>query len=382
MACCTGRVGEELLVKIALVVGARPNYMKVAPILREILRKREEGSTDLEPLLVHTGQHYDAAMSDSFFDDLGMPPPDEFLNVGSDTHAKQTARVMAAFDEVCDRRRPDAVLVVGDVNSTLACALVAAKRGIRVIHVEAGLRSRDRSMPEEVNRILTDQISDLLLVTSEDAIENLEGEGIDRHRIRLVGNPMIDSLEAARPAIEGKAPLAFAYGVVTLHRPGNVDDQNDLGPIIQGLEEASKSLPLIFPVHPRTSARLVAMGFALKIREDIAEIPPGPGLWALPPLPYLEFLRLVRWCSIVLTDSGGIQEETTVLGVPCATLRPNTERPITVEVGTNELLPRTASAIVDAVNRVVEGRWKSGTRPPLWDGRSAARIVDAIAGMK
>lgn len=369
-------------VRIALVVGARPNYMKVAPILREIERRKRGGTSDLEPLLVHTGQHYDAAMSDSFFADLGMRGPDEFLNVGSDTHAKQTARVMAAFDEVCDRHSLDAVLVVGDVNSTLACALVAAKRGIRVIHVEAGLRSRDRSMPEEVNRVLTDQISDLLLVTSEDAIGNLKGEGIEEARIVFVGNPMIDSLEAARPAIEKSRPLSFAYGIVTLHRPGNVDDQEDLRPIIEGLERASSMLPLIFPVHPRTSARLKKMGFALRIAESVSEIPSAEGFWALPPLPYLEFLRLVRWSSIVLTDSGGIQEETTVLGVPCATLRPNTERPITVDVGTNELIPRTAEAIETVVRQVVEGRWKRGSRPPLWDGKAAGRIVDAIAGMK
>jgi len=367
--------------KIALVVGARPNYMKVAPILREISRRTADGSSNLHPLLVHTGQHYDAAMSDSFFRDLGMPDPDEFLNVGSDSHAKQTARVMTAFDEVCDRHSLDAVLVVGDVNSTVACALVAAKRGIRVIHVEAGLRSRDRTMPEEVNRLLTDQISDLLLVTSEDAIANLRAEGVIG-QIVFVGNPMIDSLEAARPLIEDVRPLQFPYGVVTLHRPGNVDDPEELTPIMEGLRRGSAILPLLFPVHPRTAAKLRDLGYPVRSSEEISGIPPGPGLWTLPPLPYLEFLRLVRWSSIVLTDSGGIQEETTVLGVPCATLRANTERPVTVEMGTNELIPRTAEAIDDAVRRVMAGVWKKGSRPPLWDGHAAARIVDAISGMK
>lgn len=365
--------------KIALVVGARPNYMKVAPILREMARRKDAG---LQPLLVHTGQHYDASMSDSFFKDLGMPDPDEFLNVGSDNHARQTARIMTAFDEVCDRHALDSVLVVGDVNSTIACALVAAKRGIRIIHVEAGLRSRDRSMPEEVNRVLTDQISDLLLVTSEDAIGNLRAEGIDPERIVFVGNPMIDSLEAARGAIESARPLSFPYGVVTLHRPGNVDDPGDLVPIMEGLRRGAALLPLLFPVHPRTTAKLREMGLALQNRDDASTIPEGPGLWALPPLPYTEFLRLVRWSSIVLTDSGGIQEETTVLGVPCATLRPNTERPVTVEMGTNELVPRNADAIEDAVRRVIAGRWKAGSRPPLWDGRAAERIVDAIGRLR
>ncbi|MEO8218773.1 MAG: UDP-N-acetylglucosamine 2-epimerase (non-hydrolyzing) [Acidobacteriota bacterium] len=368
--------------KIALVVGARPNYMKVAPILREIEKRSRMGSTDIETLLVHTGQHYDAAMSDSFFRDLGMPEPDEFLNIGSDNHARQTARVMIAFDEVCERRQPDAVLVVGDVNSTIACALVAAKRGIRVIHVEAGLRSRDRTMPEELNRVLTDQISDLLLVTSEDAIENLRAEGIDPSKIVFVGNPMIDSLEAVRAVIEAGSPLPFPFGVVTLHRPGNVDDPEELNPIMEGLRRAAAMLPLIFPVHPRTSARLREMGFAVERGESIADIEQSGGLWALPPLPYIEFLRLVRWSSVVLTDSGGIQEETTVLGVPCITLRPNTERPVTVDVGTNELVPRTAEAIESAVRRVMAGTWKKGTRPALWDGQAAGRIVEALSRLK
>jgi UDP-N-acetylglucosamine 2-epimerase (non-hydrolysing) len=366
-------------VKIALVVGARPNYMKVAPILREITSRGP--GCGITPLLVHTGQHYDEAMSDSFFRDLGMPEPDEFLNVGSDNHARQTARVMVAFDEVCDRHHPDAVLVVGDVNSTVACALVASKRNIRVVHVEAGLRSRDRTMPEEVNRLLTDQISDLLLVTSEDAIENLKAEGAIG-RIVFVGNPMIDSLEAVRPMIEDEPPLSFDYGVITLHRPANVDDPGDLIPIMDGLSRASEILPLIFPVHPRTAARLREMGLALQAAPDAKSIRSGAGLWTLPPLPYVEFLRLVRWSSIVLTDSGGIQEETTVLGVPCATLRANTERPVTVEMGTNELVPRNAEAIVDAVRRAAAGNWKRGSRPPLWDGRAASRIVDALASLQ
>jgi UDP-N-acetylglucosamine 2-epimerase (non-hydrolysing) len=357
--------------------------MKVAPILRELRRRAEAGDTAVfEPLLVHTGQHYDAAMNASLFHDLGMPDPDEFLGVGSDSHAKQTAKIMIAFDGVCDRHSLDAVLVVGDVNSTIACALVASKRSIGVIHVEAGLRSYDRSMPEEVNRVMTDQISDLLLITSEEAFGNLEREGIDRSRVRMVGNPMIDSLLS----ILGSMPLQSSwvsrmldrgrgYVVVTLHRPSNVDSIDDLLEILEGLREVSRDIPLLFPVHPRTAKSIAASGFELAAAPG-ADI--GPGLYALPPLGYADFIDLMRGAALVLTDSGGIQEETTMMGIPCATLRPNTERPVTVTMGTNEIIPPTHAAVVKAVRQVLAGSWKEGCQPPMWDGRSAGRIVDAV----
>ena len=369
--------------KIACVVGARPNYMKVAPILKELRRRAEAGDAAVfEPLLVHTGQHYDAAMNATLFRDLGMPDPDEFLGVGSDSHAKQTAKIMSAFDDVCDRHSPDAVLVVGDVNSTTACALVASKRSIKVIHVEAGLRSYDRTMPEEVNRVLTDQISDLLLITSEEAFGNLEREGIDRSRVRMVGNPMIDSLLST---LGSMPPLSAwisrmrdrgrGYVVVTLHRPSNVDSVDDLLPILEGLREVSRDIPVLFPVHPRTAKSITASGFELPTAPG-SEI--EPGLYALPSLGYADFIDLMRGAALVLTDSGGIQEETTVMGIPCGTLRPNTERPVTVTIGTNEILPPTGAAVVEAVKRVLAGSWKKGSQPPMWDGRSAGRIVDAV----
>ncbi len=365
--------------RTAFVVGARPNYMKVAPILRE-LGGRSESS--IEPLLVHTGQHYDAAMSDAFFRDLGMPYPDATLGVGSDTHAKQTAKVMAAFDEACDRLAPECIVVVGDVNSTIACALVASKRGIAVVHVEAGLRSYDRTMPEEINRLLTDQISDLLLITSEDARMNLQQEGVDDAKIRFVGNPMIDSLEIARREIENGSRPQHRYGVVTLHRPSNVDAATALAPILEGLRRAGKRLPLYFPVHPRTAVALRESGLRFEAIESTDDIPEAPGVYAMPPLGYVDFMRLLRWSAVVLTDSGGVQEEATVFGGPCATLRRNTERPVTVRLGTNELIPRTAEGIADAVDRVLAGIWKKGTIPPLWDGRAAKRIVNALEELR
>lgn len=373
--------------RLCFVVGARPNFMKVAPVLAEIARRGAMGALPgLERMVVHTGQHYDAAMSDVFFRDLGMPAPDDFLNVGSDTHGRQTARVMVAFEEVCDARRPDGIVVVGDVNSTLACALVAAKRGIGVAHVEAGLRSYDRSMPEEVNRVLTDQVSDLLLTTCADAERNLAREGVDRANVRFVGNPMIDSLLrgldmlSEEPSDVAKRASAAGLGivVVTLHRPGNVDSPETLAPIIRGLEEAARRNVVLFPVHPRTAKRLAEQGMTLSELPPGDERPLGPGVYTMAPMPYLEFVRLLRGAAIVLTDSGGIQEETTVLGVPCATLRPNTERPVTITMGTNELVARTPETIGNAVERALSGRWKSGVIPPLWDGRAAGRIVDAL----
>ncbi len=373
--------------RLCFVVGARPNFMKVAPVLAELAnRRRLEHEILPEWIVVHTGQHYDAVMSDVFFRDLGMPSPDEHLNVGSDSHGRQTAKVMMAFDEVCDRRKPNGVVVVGDVNSTLACALVAAKRGIGVAHVEAGLRSYDRSMPEEVNRVLTDQISDLLLTTSEEAERNLVREGVDRRKVRFVGNPMIDSLLKGLESI-GPAPSRFErrakeagieYVLVTLHRPANVDEPGALEPLLDGLALAARKCAVLFPVHPRTARRLEARGAKLEALEERDEDVLAPGLYLTPPSPYLEFLRMMRGAAMVLTDSGGVQEETTVLGIPCGTLRPNTERPITVSLGTNELIDRTSSAILEAVERVLAGRWKQGGTPPLWDGRAAPRIVDAL----
>jgi UDP-N-acetylglucosamine 2-epimerase (non-hydrolysing) len=373
--------------KLTCVIGARPNYMKVAPILREIAKRHAAGEAKvIEPMLVHTGQHYDASMSDAFFSDLGMPDPEEFLAVGGGAHAVQTARVMSAFDDVCERRAIDAILVVGDVNSTLACALVASKRGIKVIHVEAGLRSYDRSMPEEVNRVLTDQISDLLLITSEDAFANLEREGIPRDRVRFVGNPMIDSmtqmlasLDPESPWISRAARFGGRYVVVTLHRPSNVDRIDDLVPIVDALRTVSRTVPVVFPIHPRTAKTLASSGFAL------ASLPRDDGpldamLYASDPLGYRDFLDLMRGACLVVTDSGGIQEETTVLGVPCATVRPNTERPVTVEIGTNDLIGSSPEKIVAAAERALRGEWKRGSAPPLWDGRAAERIVDALVG--
>ena len=369
--------------KFACVIGARPNYMKVAPILHEIERRhRENRDRELEPVLIHTGQHYDRNMSDAVLEDLAMPQPSEFLGVGGGAHAKQTARVLNAFDDVCDKYNFDAVLVVGDVNSTLACALVAAKRHMGVVHVEAGLRSFDRLMPEEINRVLTDRISDLLLITSEDAYANLEREGVSRDAIRFVGNPMIDSLEwmlKRLPAQSAWKPRAGGkpYVVVTLHRPSNVDDVRDLEPILRALNSVGEKVPVFFPVHPRTAQSIRAAGFKILDlpRDGVVE----PGLYGLEPLGYREFLDLMRGSAIVITDSGGIQEETTVLGIPCATVRPNTERPVTVDAGTNELVKPSTDAIRDAAERALSGKWKRGTRPQLWDGRAAERIVDALA---
>lgn len=369
--------------KLCCVIGARPNYMKVAPILREIERRRLAGDpTGIDSTLVHTGQHYDVSMSDAFLRDLAMPHPDEFLGVGGGSHATQTARILTAFDDVCDRYAFDVVLVVGDVNSTLACALVAVKRGIKVVHVEGGLRSFDRTMPEEVNRLLTDQISDLLLITSADACTNLEREGIDAKKICFVGNPMIDSLNAMlrsmpgvctwRKRMAGDSP----YVVVTLHRPSNVDAEHQLMPIMSALDVIARRVPVLFPVHPRTAQTLARTGVAMNEIRDGEPI--AAGLYVLPPLGYRDFLDLMRGAALVVTDSGGIQEETTVLGIPCATVRPNTERPITIELGTNELVGDSPAAIIGAADRALSGRWKRGVQPPLWDGRSAERIIDAL----
>jgi UDP-N-acetylglucosamine 2-epimerase (non-hydrolysing) len=364
------------MLKVINVVGARPNFMKVAPIVEAMRRRADE----FAPLIVHTGQHYDARMSDAFFLDLCLPEPDVYLGVGSGTHAEQTAGVMRGFEPVISREKPDWVLVVGDVNSTLACALVCSKMGVRVAHVEAGLRSRDRTMPEEINRLLTDQIADLLLTPSMDADENLRAEGIPSSRIRFVGNVMIDSLfaqleRAADSRVrEDLGVTGTDYAVLTLHRPSNVDDPSAFGRIMDALEQLCKRLPVIFPAHPRTLARLAEFGFAQRVAR-------ARGLRLIEPLGYLDFLRLYSGARLVLTDSGGIQEETTALGIPCLTLRENTERPVTVEQGTNTLVGTDVQKILRAAHAALDAPRINGpqTSPlPLWDGHTADRILDEL----
>ena len=363
------------MLKVINVVGARPNFMKVAPIV-EAMRGR---AAEFAPLVVHTGQHYDERMSDAFFRDLGLPRPDVHLGVGSASHAQQTAAVMQRFEPVVLDERPDWVLVVGDVNSTLACALVCSKLGVPVAHVEAGLRSRDRAMPEEINRLLTDQLADLLLTPSADADRNLLAEGIAPERVRLVGNVMIDSLLkhlAAAEASRVREELGLGgldYAVVTLHRPSNVDDPEVLRRILSALARVGRLLPVVFPVHPRTRRQLEEFGLA-------GGGEPRGGLRLVEPLGYLDFLRLYSGARLVLTDSGGIQEETTALGIPCLTLRENTERPVTVELGTNQLVGTDPARIVEAAGRALDAD-ATGTPPrvpPLWDGRAADRILDAL----
>lgn len=365
---------------VICVVGARPNYMKMAPILRALKAQGPE----MRVLLVHTGQHYDAAMNDRLFADLGLPEPDLNLGVGSGTHAVQTAEVMKRFEPVIDEHGARAVLVVGDVNSTLACALVAVKRDVPVVHVEAGLRSGDRTMPEEINRVLTDQISDLLYTTERSAHDNLAREGIPADRAVFAGNVMIDSLRASLPlapsteAVLERAGLGrelageAGYGVVTLHRPSNVDDPAVLGPLLDALREISERLPLVFALHPRTRTNVERFG--LQDRLD------APGFVILPPQGYLEMLGLMAEARVVLTDSGGIQEETTALGVPCLTIRENTERPITVEQGTNTLVGTDPNALKAAARAVLESGGKRGRVPEYWDGRAAERIATHLAG--
>lgn len=361
------------MLKVINVVGARPNFMKVAPVVEAMRGRRGE----FAPTVVHTGQHYDERMSDAFFRDLGLPRPDVHLGVGSGSHARQTAAVMQQFEPVVLEEKPDWVLVVGDVNSTLACALVCSKMGVPVAHVEAGLRSRDRSMPEEINRLLTDQLSELLLTPSADADRNLIGEGIPAERIRLVGNVMIDSLLKQLERAEGsrvREELGLGgsdYAVVTLHRPSNVDDSRVLRGILSALTRISKQLPVVFPTHPRTRKRLGEFGLL-----DAA----GSGMRFVEPLGYLDFLRLYSGARLVLTDSGGIQEETTALGVPCLTLRENTERPVTVELGTNRVVGTDPERIVAEAERALadDERKEPPRVPPLWDGHTAGRILDAL----
>ena len=363
------------MLKVINVAGARPNFMKVAPMVAAMKRRR----ADFQPILVHTGQHYDAGMSAAFFRDLEMPEPDVHLGVGSGSHAAQTAAIMQAFEPVVVKEKPDWVIVVGDVNSTIACALVCAKLGVKVGHVEAGLRSRDRTMPEEINRVLTDQIADLLLTPSLDANENLRAEGIPEERIRFVGNVMIDSLlvnleRAKRSTVRADLNLEHKnYAVLTLHRPSNVDEETPFGRILRALEEIVRRVPIVFPAHPRTRKMIDELGLA----ERVARI---EELLVVEPVGYLDFLQLLSNAGLVLTDSGGIQEETTVLGVPCITLRENTERPITVEMGTNTIAGTDTAKIIAAANRALDSPPdKLKLRAPeLWDGRTADRILDAL----
>ena len=355
---------------IHLVAGTRPNFMKVAPVYHA-LKDQDWG----RPVLVHTGQHYDPEMSAAFLADLQLPEPDYSLEVGSGSHAEQTAGVMVAYERICLEQPPDWTIVVGDVNSTLAAALVAAKLHIPLAHLEAGLRSRDRSMPEEINRIVTDAVADLLWTPSPDADDNLLAEGVPAERIERVGNIMIDAYELQHARIDAaQAWRRFAlepgsYGVVTLHRPVNVDDKPVLELLAEQLIAAARALPLVFAVHPRTRGRLESF-------ELMARLSAAPGLHLTEPLGYIEFMSLVQSARLAITDSGGIQEETTYLDIPCITVRDTTERPITLTQGSNRLV--RPDGIGDAVEAVLSGAWPSGSRPALWDGGTAARVVQSL----
>lgn len=357
--------------RILHVVGARPNFMKVAPIIAAMRQYPDR----FEQVLVHTGQHYDYQMSRVFFDDLDLPEPDDHLEIGSGTHAEQTARILLAFEPVLKKHNPDWVFVVGDVNSTLACALACAKLGVKVAHVEAGLRSFDRGMPEEINRLLTDQIADLLFTPSRDGDANLLHEGVAPEKIQFVGNVMIDTLVRLLPAARRRPILQNlcldprSYILVTLHRPSNVDRPEALGEILSALAKLAQKRRVIFPVHPRTRERMRGLGLEL------------PGVELMEPLGYLDFLALEAEAALVLTDSGGLQEETTYLGVPCLTARPSTERPVTVTQGTNRLVASTRRAILEAVAEV-ESVESGPARPPeLWDGHAAERITQVMLNL-
>lgn len=360
--------------RIGFIAGARPNFMKIAPLVAAFARRPER----FESLLVHTGQHYDEKLSQVFFDELGIPRPDINLNVGSGSHAQQTAAVMTAIEPVLLEQKIDLVLVVGDVNSTIACALVAVKLGIPVAHVEAGLRSYDRGMPEEINRVLTDQISDLLFTTEAAALGNLQREGVDASKVHFVGNVMIDTLLAHRDRARATAVhealglQASGYGLLTLHRPSNVDDLDSFERLMTGIEVVARDVPIVFPVHPRTRPVVT--------RSATANAMVGDGrLRLIDPLGYLDFIGLMERARIVLTDSGGVQEETTILGVPCLTLRENTERPVTITHGTNQLVGTDPARIVEAWARVKNPQ-AAPPGPPLWDGKAAERIADVLAG--
>jgi UDP-N-acetylglucosamine 2-epimerase (non-hydrolysing) len=352
--------------KILHIVGARPNFMKVAPVYRALSQHSQ-----VDQKVVHTGQHYDFNMSDVFFQQLGLGAPDFNLQVGSGSHAQQTAEIMLRFEPLLLDRNPDLVLVYGDVNSTVAAALVCSKLNVRIGHVEAGLRSFDRSMPEEINRLLTDQLSDLLFTPSEDGNLNLAREGVAGEKVHLVGNVMIDTLVRMLPLAE-RQPLPDVperFALVTLHRPANVDDSAWLEAMLKNLQAIGNDLAVVFPVHPRTRQQIARLGF---------NGAGDRGLILLDPLPYVTFLALQRRATVVITDSGGIQEETTYLGTPCLTVRENTERPITVQVGTNMLVGRDPARMRAAVEAVLHGHWRKGEMPPLWDGHAAERIAAVI----
>ena len=367
----SGRLGP-----VICVVGARPNFMKMAPILRALAAHEPP----IPALLLHTGQHYDHGMSEQLFVDLGLPKPDINLEVGSGSHAVQTAEVMKRFEPVIDEHKPSCVLVVGDVNSTLACTLVAVKRGVPVAHVEAGLRSYDRKMPEEINRVLTDQVADRLYTTERSALDNLLREGVAAERVVFTGNVMIDSLLDSRARARSAADTlrthgldaklldhANGYAVVTMHRPSNVDQPEVLRALLETLSTVSKQLPLVFAMHPRTRSNIERFGLNGLLDPAVVAI--------LPPQGYLEMVGLMAGAKMVLTDSGGLQEETTALGVPCLTMRENTERPITVEQGTNTMVGRDRAAILGGVAEILAGRGKTGRVPEYWDGRAAKRIA-------
>jgi UDP-N-acetylglucosamine 2-epimerase (non-hydrolysing) len=380
--------------KAILICGARPNFMKIAPLLRAIDKHNVSSQGNpIEPTLVHTGQHYDYEMSQAFFQDLELPKPDIYLGVGSGTHAEQTARVMIELEKVLLSEEPDLVVVVGDVNSTLAAALAAVKLNIPVAHVEAGLRSYDRSMPEEINRLLTDQISDYLFTPSSDANENLKKEGVPQKKIFLVGNVMVDSLLFNRARAEQSQMLTRlkladkGYALLTLHRPGNVDEKHSLTNIMNAITEISERLPVVFTAHPRTQKKLREFGlnFPAIVITNPDELNKhskfNERLLIIPPLGYLDFLKLEMYARLVMTDSGGIQEETTVLNVPCLTLRDTTERPITITQGTNVLVGNNQQKIIEAASRVLAFKSQSHSEIELWDGKTAKRIIEALAGV-
>lgn len=377
------------MLKVLLVAGARPNFMKIAPILREL---RENHAGTVQPLLVHTGQHYDENMSGAFFTELGIARPDYNLEAGPGTHARQTAAVMLRFEEVCQKERPDMVLVVGDVNSTIAAGLVAKKMDACLVHVEAGLRSGDRTMPEEINRLATDAITDIFFTTEKQGTLNLLREGKDERAVHFVGHVMIDNLFHQLRRLEHKDPaglpmqpfkqrLAAPYACLTLHRPANVDRKEDLEPIIAALRDISARMPIVFPCHPRTRAKLEEFGLLAGMRDPRdASGPVESGIFLFPPLGYDDFLFLWKDAAMVLTDSGGLQEETTALRIPCLTLRTSTERPITLEQGSNVLIGRDMDLLRRTVDQVLAGRHKDSAVPDLWDGRASERIARVLAG--